>query len=79
LRLSSRPNKKLLQGFKTQLDEYNKAEGAYASFFVVIDVGTGGPWLDNLMKARNDAKQVSKKVPEVIVVDGKPKPSASKM
>ena len=66
-------------GYETQLAEYNKAEDAHAAVFVVIDVGTGGKWLENLNKLRNDLAEGGKMVPDIIIVDGKRKPPASKM
>jgi hypothetical protein len=72
-------NKKLLHGYETQLAEYNRAEDAYAAIYVVIDVGTGGKWLENLTALRNRLAEGGKQVPDIIVIDGKLKPSASKM
>jgi hypothetical protein len=72
-------NSKLLHGYQTQLEEYNKAEGAYHSFFVVIDLGNKGEWLERLNDDRNGALGAGKKAPEVIVIDGRMKPSASKI
>ena len=76
IKLSS--NTKLVHGFETQVEQYRKAESAQRAVFVVIDVGFGGKWHKRLIDAMNKARAAGKRVPEVVVIDGKAKPAASK-
>ena len=77
IKLSS--NTKLVHGFERQVDEYTQAESAQRAVFVVIDVGYGGNWQKRLTAAINKARGTKgKRAPEVVVIDGTPKRSASK-
>ncbi len=71
-------NPKLLHGFRTQLAEYQKAEQTKDSVYLVIDVGGSRKRLHALVNLASDAKAEGKAVPKLIVVDAKPKASASR-
>jgi hypothetical protein len=72
-------NTRLLHGFEKQLREYEKAEQTTQSIFLVIDVNGGSKKrLDELERLVAEAKSDGRRVPHVIVVNGRSKPSASK-
>lgn len=72
-------NKQLLHGFETQLGEYEKAEKTHLSVYLVIDVAGGSKLrLQKLLLLAKKARDEGKRVPHIIVVDARPKPSASK-
>ena len=65
-------------GYKEQLQTYKTAAKTEEALFLVIDIGKMGKKLTkilNLQKAQRDAGQ---RVSEIVVVDAKKKPSASK-
>lgn len=71
-------NPKLLHGFRTQLIEYQKAEKTEHSVYLVLDVvGGSSKQIDDLKNAAAEARKSDRRVPEVIIVDAKPKSSAS--
>jgi hypothetical protein len=72
-------NKKLVSGFLSQLPAYNAAEKTFHSIFLVIDVGGSRRKFKILEQVRSDAVAAGQRVPEVIIVDGGIKPSASKL
>ena len=57
-------NPRLLHGFETQLDAYQKAEATELSLYLILRVSEG------------EKKKL--KVPDVAVIDARKKPSASK-
>jgi hypothetical protein len=71
-------NSKLLNGYKKQIQEYSKAEKANYSFYLVIDVGGSQKRIDALL-AEYKKNLSNKNSPEIIIVDAKFKPSASKL
>ena len=73
-------NRRLEHGFSRQLVEYQKAEQTEHSVYVVIDVGGCSPerW-ENFRQVVLDAKRSRSKTPEVIFVDGKRRPPASRI
>jgi hypothetical protein len=72
-------NKRLMHGVTTQIEEYQKAEKSSLAVYIVIDVGGSRKQLNEL-KAYILSQKAKKslRLPEVIFVDGRPKPSASK-
>jgi hypothetical protein len=76
VKLSS--NKKIVHGFETQLKTYIEAEGALRAIYLVADVGTTGKWRERLDKLRGDVRKKDSNCPEIVVVDGTIKLSASK-
>ena len=71
-------NGKLLQGYNKQLEIYNAAENSFASRYVIIDVGGLGTKLKQVEASRNT--QISNKgsAPNLVLINGLPRPSASK-
>lgn len=72
-------NKKLLSGFSNQLPAYNAAEKTFHSVLLVVDVGGSPRKLKLLDKVKADAIATGQRVPEIFVVDGHIKPSASRL
>lgn len=72
-------NKKLISGFTEQLPAYDAAEKSFHSFFIVVNVGGSLKRLNLLRQIRADAMGAGKRVPEILVVDGTIKLSASKL
>ena len=73
-------NRKLIPGFTKQLTEYQKAEQTEYSVYLLIDVGgcSANRW-DTFWNSVRDAKSSRKRVPKVIYVNGKKRPSASQL
>jgi len=68
----------LIHGFERQLAAYEAAEDTDLSIYLVIDNGFGSASLSRLAARVVEAAVMSKRAPEVVVVDAKPKPSGSK-
>lgn len=73
------PNGKLVSGFTKQLQIYNAAEKAFASRYVIINVGGMGDKLKRVKAAEQAQLLEHGSSPKVIVVDGLPRLSASKV
>jgi hypothetical protein len=71
------PNQ-IVSGFKKQLQIYNTAEQAFASWYIVIDVGGLGKKFVAVEAERNNQISAHGHAPKLILIDGSPKPSASK-
>jgi hypothetical protein len=71
-------NNNLNHAYETQLPIYNEAEGANHSILLVIRNTDQITAFENLKKRRQRDVESGKKVPEMIMVDGRIKPSASK-
>jgi hypothetical protein len=69
---------KVVHGYKTQLGVYEEAEKSFESIFLILDVGGLAPKLKTILRAKNDQAARSERTPDIIVVDAKRKPSASK-
>jgi len=80
LKLSGNPN--LAHGFKTQVEIYKNAENTDKAIYLVINNGEGERNLERLdeavAEAKEEARKTGKRIPEVVIVDARPKPSASK-
>jgi hypothetical protein len=68
----------LVKGFEKQLPIYDAAEQAYSSFLLVVRVHDSGTNLEKLLEASDTRIRKGQRCPEVLVVDGRPRPSASK-
>lgn len=77
IKLSS--NTQVVKGFEKQLDIYNEAENPIASYYVVVNVGHLGNKLKKLNILRDKQISMRGSAPELIVVDGLPRQSASKV
>ena len=67
-------NSRLVKGYTTQLLTYSVAEQTASAFYVVIDVGRMG----NKAAVLRDLEREAKSVGEIIFVDGRRRPTASK-
>lgn len=76
IKLSS--NGKLLHGFQKQLPAYQESENTKQSVYVVIKVTKSDKQIKELLKVGEQEIKNGKKVPDIIVIDGYIKPSASK-
>jgi len=74
VKLTSNPQ--LFHGFDKQLPIYQKAEGATRGIYLVID--NGGASDDRMDAFRKHVRQAGAEAPEVMIVDGNVRPSASK-
>ncbi len=72
-------NTNLLNGFTKQLEAYNKAEKTSYSIFLVIQTGPHKRKIDKLKKLHKVASSGDERVPEIIVVNGQKRLSASKL
>ncbi len=72
-------NKRLMHGFTTQVAEYQKAEKSSLAVYIMIDVGGSRKQLRELHAYIKSQKAKKERIPEVIFVDGRKKPSASKL
>ncbi|OIQ66934.1 hypothetical protein GALL_514950 [mine drainage metagenome] len=61
-----------------QLKVYEEAEKSFDSIFLILDVGGLDPKLDRILELKNERVSNSERTPEIVVVDAKRKPSASK-
>lgn len=77
LKLSS--NTSLVKGYTKQLPAYQDAEKARKGFYLVVDVGRSDRNIKNLYKEKNIHTGKNLKIPEIILVDGRRKKSASKL
>ncbi len=71
-------NNKLLDGFTKQLRIYDAAEQTQHSMYLVIRTTESTATIDSILELRSQELREGKRVPDIIVVDGRPKPSASK-
>lgn len=65
-------------GYKRQLERYKKASQTEFAVFVVIDYGDGGNKIRKIQKFRQDALASGQRASEIVVIDARKKPSASK-
>jgi hypothetical protein len=72
-------NRKLVHGYTKQLPQYDLAEGALHSFYLIIRTGSSEAGIKRIKKLERKAREAGKRAPEVFVVDGRPSPSASKL
>ena len=72
-------NGKLVEGYTRQLEVYKKAEETVTGYYLVIDVGQMGKKAQKLLTVKNQAAEKGSHVSPIIFVDGKRRPSASKL
>lgn len=68
---------KVVQGYKTQIGIYQGASNTDNAIFLIINVGKMGQKLAEIMKHRDAQIQAGAMVPEIIIVDGRRRQSAS--
>lgn len=76
MKLSS--NSRLQHGFSKQVTEYQKAEKSCDEFVVVVIVGEHDERIAALQQMRNEYLEAKQRVPNLVIVDARPKESASK-
>jgi hypothetical protein len=76
IKLSS--NTDLVHGFEKQLPAYNEAERARTSFFLIVRVDENTSRFKAVTDLRRKWADSGRRVPELIIVDGRAKVSASK-
>lgn len=70
-------NSRLVHGYEVQVAEYSKAEQTQHTFFLVIRVTKSVSSLETILALQADAIRNGLRVPEICVVDGRLKDSAS--
>lgn len=68
----------LIHGFDKQLPIYQEGERTKEAFYVVLKVSKTDDSIKRLLEHRNSKKLPDAQLPEIIVIDGTIKPSASK-
>jgi hypothetical protein len=71
-------NTNVVGGYKTQLEVYKAAEQTMKAIYLVINVGSMGHKVEQLMELRNEALKRHKPLSDLEFVDGLIKPTASK-
>jgi hypothetical protein len=69
----------LVHGYTVQLPAYMKSEGADDAVYVIIRVADPDLGIKSVLELENTGTKEGKKMPKVYVIDGRPRPSASKM
>lgn len=72
-------NTHLLQGYEKQLNEYKRSERTEEAFYLVIDNGGSQKKIQALLQLHDQYKNVGSKTHELVIIDGRLKPSASKL
>lgn len=68
----------IIHGFSKQLPIYNKAENATHSIFLIIRTTESVSRIKELLDLQKTVRDAGQKAPEIIIVDGRKQPSASK-
>lgn len=68
----------LVKGFDKQLALYQKSERTNEAFYIVIKVNKSSKSIDKLLRHKNGISAKATDMPEVVIIDGTIKPSASK-
>jgi hypothetical protein len=69
---------KVVHGYEDQLETYKVAAQTEEALFLIIDVGRMGTKLQKILKIRAEREALGDRTSEIMVVDAKRKPSASK-
>lgn len=72
-------NNKVVAGYSRQLETYKGAEETTKGFYVLLDVGQMGRKDADLSAVKNKEAATGRPVSPIIIIDGKRKPSASKL
>ena len=72
-------NSKVVAGYERQLATYAVAEETDSVVYLLIDIGSIGDKYERIVKLRNQAILAGRRVPKIMPVDGKRRPSASKL
>jgi hypothetical protein len=71
-------NKKLISGYKHQVEAYKKANMTKKAVYLVIDVHEEVSQLQKLVDLYEEQRRERDEAPDLIIVDGRTQPSASK-
>jgi hypothetical protein len=69
---------KVVQGYEEQLETYKAAAQTEEALFLIIDVGKMGTKLTKIKKIQAERQAAGDRAADIVVVDAKRKPSASK-
>ncbi len=72
-------NSKVVAGYTRQLETYKGAEQTTRGHYVVIDVGGMGKKDEQLILTKNEMAKSGRPVSEITLIDGRRRPSASKL
>jgi hypothetical protein len=72
-------NRNLRAGFESQLPTYAKSERTSSTIFLIIRTTESTSQIDRVRRARSKALKEGRRVPELVVIDARLKPSASKV
>jgi hypothetical protein len=75
---STSSKSKLIDGFTKQLEIYNRVEGTQHSDYLIIRTTESTAKIDVLLKLRTEGLQEGRRISDIVIVDGRQKPSASK-
>jgi len=76
LKLSS--NKSLVHGYEKQLPTYQESESAHRSVYVILQVTETAKSVETVLELQKEARNKGEKAPDIILIDARLKPSASK-
>jgi hypothetical protein len=71
-------NPRLLHGFATQLDAYQRAEATEQSLYLILRVSDGETGIKDVLTLREEKLKKKLKVPNVVVIDARKRLPASK-
>ena len=70
-------NQQCVHGLSTQIEEYALAENTKNKIFVIVDTGNHSERVQNVLEKRKELINAGKETAHIIVIDAKPKKSAS--
>ena len=70
-------NNQCVHGLEVQIEEYAKSEGTKNKIFVLVDTGDGSFRIKDVLKKHKEMLERGENPADVIVIDAKPKASAS--
>ena len=68
----------VVHGYEEQLETYKAAAQTEEALFLIIDVGKMGTKLTRIKKIQAERQRLGERAADIVVVDAKRKPSASK-
>jgi hypothetical protein len=71
-------NPQLLHGFEMQLDAYQKSEATEESMYLILRVADGQIGIEDVLALRKRKLKEGLKVPDIVVIDARKRPPASK-
>jgi hypothetical protein len=71
-------NSQLLHGFDVQLEAYQKSEATEESLYLIMRVAEGQTGIDDVLALRKRKLKEGLKVPDIVVIDARRRPPASK-